>query len=336
MRRPLRTARIIAALLLGAAFLAGCDQGSRRPGGAAREQVTFAVVPLPLSAPVYVAAEKGYFRDEGLNVTLAAYSSGKEALTAVIAGTAAFGVTAETPVVYAVLQGAAVSVIATIAETDSSTKIVARKDRGIHAPEDLRGKRIGVTSGTNNEFFLYSFLLFNEMSSREVRTVDIGADQIPGALLRGEVDAVSIWEPHVSVLEEKLGDKALVFHSKALYVMSWNVVSRQELVARSPGTVRKILHALSRAEELIAANGEEARKITASAAGTDLRILARQWNAYTFNLSLSQTLLLSLEEQARWALAGCCPEAEMPNFLTFMHAEALTTVAPEAVTLIHE
>ena len=47
--------------------------------------------------------------------------------------------------------------IGTISSSDN-VEVVARRDRGIKNPEDLRGKRIGVSKGTVNEFFLTAFL----------------------------------------------------------------------------------------------------------------------------------------------------------------------------------
>ena len=69
---PRRGSKDIAALLLivaASAFHAGCSRGPPGAPAAARKKVRIAVTPWPASASLYIAREKGYFRDEGLEAT---------------------------------------------------------------------------------------------------------------------------------------------------------------------------------------------------------------------------------------------------------------------------
>jgi NitT/TauT family transport system substrate-binding protein len=118
------------------------------------EKITLAVAAQPISAPVYVAYEKGFFKEEGLQVSLPSFGSGKDALALVLQGKAAFCTVAETPLVFAAINGKSFHIVATMAESTKYMKIVARKDRGIRSARDLSGKRIGVTMGTNAEYYL--------------------------------------------------------------------------------------------------------------------------------------------------------------------------------------
>ncbi len=71
----------------------------------APEPVIVAVSQQPLSAPVYIAYEEGYFRDEGLAVTLQPFWAGKDAFQSVLDGKAQIATVAETPIAFARLAG---------------------------------------------------------------------------------------------------------------------------------------------------------------------------------------------------------------------------------------
>lgn len=118
------------------------------------ERITLAVAAQPISVPVYVAYEKGFFKDEDLQVSLPSFSAGKDALALVLQGKADFCTVADTPIVFAAMKGKSFYIIATMAETTKYMKIVGRQDRGIRSARDLVGKRIGVTLGTNANIIL--------------------------------------------------------------------------------------------------------------------------------------------------------------------------------------
>ncbi len=107
-----------------------------------------------ISALVYIAKYEGYFKAEGLDVSFQCHTSGRDAMKQTLAGEAMLATVADTPIVHSVLAGERVYAIATIATTKRALAILGRKDRGIAAAADLVNKKIGVTAGTNGEFFL--------------------------------------------------------------------------------------------------------------------------------------------------------------------------------------
>ena len=59
------------------------------------------------------------------------------------------------------------------------------------------------------------------------------------------------------------------------------------------------------------------------------------WDEFVFELSLDQSLLISLEDEARWAIKNnLTDKKEIPNFFNFIYTQALEEVKPEAVTII--
>src|SRR5260370_33709411 len=93
------------------------------------------------SCPVIVAEAKGYFASEGIQTTSRLYESGKAALDAVFSGQADLGISADLPVMFAVMNHQPLTVVATITKAENDLGIVGRKDKGIVTPTSLKAKR---------------------------------------------------------------------------------------------------------------------------------------------------------------------------------------------------
>ena len=101
--------------------------------------------------------------------------------------------------------------------SDKDIKILARQDRGIKAPEDLKGKIVGITTGTAGQFFLSLFLTYHQMSMSNLKIVDLKPDRLSQSLIDGQVDAIVTWEPYISQTRMALGDKALLLSGHGLF-----------------------------------------------------------------------------------------------------------------------
>jgi ABC-type nitrate/sulfonate/bicarbonate transport system substrate-binding protein len=329
MLKTLITVLIVVAFLLNG--IIGC---SREQSAPKHEKITIAVSPWPASTPLYIAHEKGYFRDEGLDATLHSYTSGHLGLDAMLSGKADIATAGDTPIARAAIDSKPVAVVATVSEITSAILIIARKDRGISAPDDLRGKKIGLALGSAAEFFLHVYLTTSYINPKEVRIVNIAADKIVDALLNGEVDAVSTWSPFTIVLREKLGSNALILHDPNIYTMTWNIAATQDFVKTNPERIKRFLRAVIRANSFINEHPDEARTISAKHIGTDSPLFEKEWKAYNFTAVLDQSLILNLEDQARWMIKREAGSARRPsNFMDFIYTDGLNAVQPEAVTI---
>jgi NitT/TauT family transport system substrate-binding protein len=324
-------------IVVSSALLAGCSGGTPGAPAAAKKKVRVAVTPWPPSASLYIAQEKGYFHDEGLEATLTDYPSGHLGLAELLTGKADFAVAADTPIARAAVYGKPVVVVATICEIERAILIVARKDRGISTAGDLRGKTIGVVAGSASEFYLHIYLTTAYIHPKSVRIVDLAPDQVVPALLKGEVDAVSIWAPHSTALQDKLGSNGVILHEPGLYNMSWNIVSSKDLTRSDPETIARFLRAILRADRMIAERPAEARAITAKKCGMDIAAMEREWSNCDFTTHLDQALILNLEDQSRWMTgkkAGI--ERKTPNIMDHIYTKGLIAVNPGAVRVVSE
>ena len=324
LRRTKVTAIIAFCLMALAALWAARD---RKPQP---EKITIGVAVQPVSAPVYIAYEKGFFKQEGLQVTMRNYWVGKDALQAVMDEKAQFCTVAETPIMFAGLKHEPIAVVATIADSRRYMKMIARKDRGIAGPGELRGKRIAVSLGTNAQYYLDVYLMFFGVPRSSVRVVPLAPEKIADALAQGGIDAAVSWEPHLERQQNMLGVNGLVLENEIIYELYWNIAARQDYAATHADAVKKLLRALLRAQQYMEQHPQDAHDITARYVGVSQFDLAD----FNFDVRLPQSLILSLEEQARWAVrSGLAGADEVPNFLRLVYTSGLESVAPDAVNL---
>jgi len=326
--------RLIAVSFIVVVWVA-CSPENEKNASAGIEPVTIAVTPWLGSAAIFVAAEKGYFRDEGLDVTLQIYPSGHLCVDAILAGTADLATAAETPIARAALAQKPLAVIGSIARVDNAIQIIARKDRHISVSQDLKGKRIGMVSGTTADYFLHVYLVTSYIDPKEIQIVDYTADRIVAALISGEVDAVCTWSPHTNALKEQLGDNALVLGDPTIYRMAWNLAATRDFVQNRPAAVRKFLRAVIKANRFIEEQPAQAHAISTRQMRPQDDLIEKEWHNAHFGLTLDQSLILNLEDHARWLIKSD-PETKTPtpNFLDFINTDGLQAVNPDAVTII--
>ncbi|MGO9377134.1 MAG: ABC transporter substrate-binding protein [Dissulfurispiraceae bacterium] len=327
------TVLVISSLAISACIFS-CSRTDNKPVSGS-EKVTIAYSATTDTVLVEVARARGYFRDEGLEVTLRPYPYGKPALQDMLAGKADFATVAETPVMFAIMKGAGISIIATIQTSDKDNAIIARRDKGIRTLDDLQGKKIAVTLGTTSNFFLNAMLSVHGVSMKNVEVIDMKAEAMPDALARGDVDALATFNPYLIQSRKKLGDQTIVFYDENVYTWSFNIVGTQEFVSKNPTKVRKLLRALMKAEEFVRAYPAEAQKIVADSSGVDMGIVRDMWVDTRFTLTLDQSLLLSLEDESRWAIKNkLVNAAKIPNYLKFIYRDGLESVKPQAVRIV--
>lgn len=299
------------------------------------EKITIAYSTATNAMLVYIAFSNGYFAQEGLDATPQPHAFGKLALNAVIERVADLGTSADTPIVFAVMNGKPITTLAVIQTSNMDEAIIARKDRGIAAPGDLKWKKIGVTLGTTADFFADTFLLTQGIDRKEVKIIDMKPDEMVAALGEGRVDAVSTFNPTLHLLKKELGDNGTVFFGEAIYTENFCMVAVQDYVTNHPETIRKVLRALIKAETFVLHNPAEARRLVADFIKVDQVLLDEMWPIFSLKITLDQALLVDFEDQTRWVLKErLTSRKDMPNYLDFIYTDGLLAVKPEAVRIL--
>lgn len=160
----------------------------------------------------YVALERGYFKDEGLDIEFVSRPGGATAtdlMAAIETGDLDIGgSTISAGALNLVGGGSDVRVIGTqmvVGADDTSNGILIRKevkDAGFSGPADLKGLNIGVTSkGGSTEFLLAKAAEAGGISYDDIRQTNLGFPDAVAALSSGSVDGAFLVEPFASLAQ---------------------------------------------------------------------------------------------------------------------------------------
>jgi NitT/TauT family transport system substrate-binding protein len=289
----------------------------------------------PHAAMPHLAVAQGYFIKESLTVEIIPATHGRDALNLVLEGKADLASVADVPIAIAVLKGETLGTVAGIANFSNENSIVARRDRGINAPTDLRNKSIAVPFGTSAEYFLWAYLIRHRIAPGLVTLVNIPPGQIVQALNKGAADAVAVWPPLSIDAQTALGDNAIIFKGNDVYTGTFNIVGRKAFLAQHPKAMEQFVRALLRAEEFNRSKPEQALVKLAKQMNVDIRILQQTWKEFGFRIGLRQSQLITLENQSIWAMErGHAEKREIPSFLPNFYLDALLAVNPERVSIV--
>ncbi|BBI99479.1 ABC transporter substrate-binding protein [Ferrigenium kumadai] len=333
-------AQLLATIFVAGATLATAWYFIRTPPPAQaepRDAVRIALPMHPTSLIAHVALERGFFAANGLDVSVKEYPSGKIALDkGLFAGQADIAWSNETPVALAGFERADFRIVSTTLSANNVNMIIARRDRGIERPEDLRGKRIATQKGSAVHFFLHLFLLEHEMTEKDVRISFLKAEELPAALASGAVDAFSMRAPYISQARALLGeDQSIVFRAPEIYDQMDLMLIRLDLFEMNPRVARKAVRAMLDAENYIAAHPEETTVYLARQLKIDPGEVEEILHDLRPNVSLSQSLLVLLEAEARWAIrTGMTDRKKVPDYLNLIDVDDLKSLKPEVVTII--
>jgi putative hydroxymethylpyrimidine transport system substrate-binding protein len=189
MRIRVASVLTLVAVLATAAALAAC--GEKEEDGGAEVQglsLTLDWVPNPDHAGIYVAQERGYFRDAGLDVSIQAPSDPASPIKQVAAGRADLAISYEPEVLLAREQG--LDVVAVGALVDQPlTSLIWLRGSGIKRLGDLRGKTIATAGIPYQDAYLETILARANLSPGDVKTVNVGTG-LETAILSGKADAI--------------------------------------------------------------------------------------------------------------------------------------------------
>ena len=301
-----------------------------------REKVTLALPLHPSSALNYIAIEKGFFAAAGLDVLIKEYPSGASALRDFQLGSADLVSSADVPVVVGVMSGDDLRILAAISVSGSESQIVARKDRGILRPGDLKHKKIGTQKLSAVHYFLDLFLLFNQISVSDVDILYFKPEELPMALARGEIDAFSMREPYVEQAKKLLGDGVITFGRRGIYERRELMVAHRIFVGTEPRVVEKFLRGLIMAAEFVRDEPEEAAAIVGRKLKVDHDSIAGIWPTMKLDVNLDQSLLVLMEEEAHWMINNRLVSGQIvPNFADMIDIQHLERIDRSRVTVVH-
>lgn len=221
------------------------------------------------------AKEKGFFEEEGLNVTMTQFEDGPTIIAAMENGSVNFGYIGQGAHKLCVQGNATIIALSHISNGDALIG-----GPGISTVEDLKGKVVAYSSGTSSEDILRNALAAHNMTMDDIQAMDMDAPSIVTAMMSGGVDACATWSPNsLTILEgmegtTKLADN-MTFSDTTVSLASW-IATPKYLEENRDVTVR-FVRALMKAMDYAAdGNYEEVAQWCATKAALDYDTMYNQ------------------------------------------------------------
>lgn len=296
--------------------------------------ISFGSAPIEQFALIYIAEDRGFFAENGLNVTVGDYDSGPSAVSGMKNNEVNISVSAEYPIVAEAFKKENISIIGSISKSQTFY-LIGRKDRGITKVSDLRGKRIGVPRGTVGEFYLGRFLSLNGMSLKDVIPVDAQLSKSANAIINGSLDADIFRDVNINQVKERLGSNIVVWPVQSSQSDYSVMVCKNGWIAGQPDTIDKVLKSLGQAEEYTIEHPGEAKAILQKRLHLDEAYVATVWPNHQFSLTLDQSLIAAMEDEGRWMINNnLTAQKTIPNFRKYIYTKGLQEVKLESVNIL--
>jgi len=188
-------------LMLGAVgyFLINNDLLKRKPAEIKDATLKLKWVHQAQFAGNYIAKEKGFYEDEGINLNIEPFSFEDHAIDSVTKGDADFGITSAAELLLARADGKPIKALAVIFKISPECAYSLKKN-GITKPQDFIGKTIGVEPGVSGEWLYYLMMSKLGIDRGGLEEIEIGYDATE--LLEGRTDVslgYVINEPHQAI-----------------------------------------------------------------------------------------------------------------------------------------
>jgi NitT/TauT family transport system substrate-binding protein len=258
-------APLVLVLLLTAIGCGDDDGGSESGGG--RSEVTVGIIPIADVGPVYLGIDKGFFREEDLDVELQPFEGGAAVIPAVAKGDVQFAFGNAVSLAFAQQRGIDFQYVTEgvqggATEQDSTNGLIVHGESDIRTPQDLEGKTFAVNAlNSLGEVTIKTALEKEGVDVSDLKFVEVPFPDMIPALERKQFDVAWATEPFISGAlaagHRKILDPMVATHPRltlAAYFASTDFIEGE------PEVVAQFERAMNRSLDYAAAHPEEARE----------------------------------------------------------------------------
>jgi NitT/TauT family transport system substrate-binding protein len=231
----------------------------------AQEKFKFALNWFPVGdhAAYWVALEKGYFADKGLDVTLENSKGSGDSIAKVDTGAADAGLADAAVVIASHARGTTIKVVGMIFDK-TPLNVFSSIDNPVREPKDLEGKTIGAPPGDGQRQVWPAFAKANNIDTSKVTWVNVEPAAKIAALAEKRVDTVADYTTGLPLYEKPMGEGKVVMMPWADFgfdMYSMSIMASEKTMTERPDALKKFLEAAYMGWRDVMADPEEAMAI---------------------------------------------------------------------------
>ncbi|HKX42288.1 MAG TPA: sulfonate ABC transporter substrate-binding protein [Burkholderiaceae bacterium] len=216
------------------------------------------------------------------------FPAGPQLLEALAVGSLDFGLTGDSPPVFAQAAGKDLVYVGAEPPKPLSSAILVKADSPLRTLADLKGRRVALQKGSSAHYLTVRAIEKAKLQWREFTPVYLAPADARAAFEKGAVDAWAIWDPYYAATELDLKPRSLTTGSGLSNNNSFYLASRT-FAQNHAGAVVTLLAELTRADAYVQANRKESAQLIADFSGLSLatvhRFVSRRPNAPTAPLT---------------------------------------------------
>jgi NitT/TauT family transport system substrate-binding protein len=281
---------------------------------------------------IWMAFEKGFYQQEGLDVTYRLFPSGTTAFQAFQSGQGDIVMTGDLPSIqYFFRAKGDYRTIAVIERDAKGYVVVAGKD--IKTPQDLIGKNVATRVGSTGSWFISEYLTKNKVDPKKVTVKNLDTQVLPAALCGGEIAAFFIWQPIGSRTLEICPDKAHYLSDATGYIQGYLVAgARPEWLATPQGKeiATRWLRATMKGRDAAEKDFKSVAAYAAAKLSLSEKATKDQWETNTRPIALDKVYYDDFCSLSRWAQNEKATEGQI-DFKTLTWDNGLKAINPKLV-----
>ncbi len=218
---------------------------------------------LAVDGQFWIAMEKGYFKEEGLDIEPTAFTSGVPLMQALSGGSVDLAIMGA---VISNFPSRGVGKIFLINDIEYNTAMLfARPEAKAKSLKDLKGAKIATVKGTTAHVFLHTALKANGLdSTKDISIISMDMAGAVSAFVSGAVDYVCTWAPFNVTIRDKVPGAVMLSSAKEFYpnaaiIGGW--VAANDYYAKKKDVLKKVVRAWTKANDFLMSNTDEALKI---------------------------------------------------------------------------
>lgn len=215
--------------------------------------------------PFYVARDKGFFKEEGVDVELVIMEDTPIKMGALMAGQLDLVASTVDEFPIYLKPGIGLHYVLAVDNSKGGDGIVANKE--ITAIEQLKGKKVAFEEGSVSQFFLNALLKDAGMTQADIEPVNMAATDAGVAFAAKQVDAAVTWEPALSQGAKSEHGHILLTSADRLGLITDVVAATSDTVANKKEDIAGFVRAWFKALDFIKSNPDEANAIMAKGVG---------------------------------------------------------------------
>lgn len=330
---------VLLTAVLAASMLAGCGNSEKNDSKESTKDDLTKVVVLgefdpQISGQQIIAQEKGFFKEEGLDVDLQLLTDPSVSTTMVAANEAQFYSISNYQAINLVDKGSEVCLLAPVVDAGNTQCVVGGPKLEINSAKDLEGKKMGYTDGAGVIVAVKAMCDDLGVDFNKINLVNLQASDMLASLESGDIDFFAAWEPW-GIKAEDFGGKYLFTGTKSYLPENKGDVNylnfevcidvSKSFLKENPEACESYVKAMIKATDYINNNLEEAAEIIGKKIDIDTKTCISIMEKNVYKVQYDQTFKDSCDSLAKYMLDSKL-NTSLVKFDSFANTEVLSKI----------